>query len=85
MSVVFIVQRFPEDFLGALTARVKPADGAEVDVSIAPQLSWAASVFLWIVMTAQRILRQSHQVRRESAAQLLMLKVLWRWGAGKLA
>lgn len=36
---------------------MKAADGAEVDVFTATQLSWAASVFLWIATSAQRMLR----------------------------
>lgn len=42
MSVLFIVQRFPEvseDFLCALRDSMKPANGAEVDVFTVPQLS----------------------------------------------
>lgn len=87
MSVVFIVPRCPEvseDFLCSLRDFMKPADGAELDVFIAPQLSRAASVFLWIAMTAQRMLWQNRQVCLELAAQLLRFKMLWQQGAGKV-
>lgn len=87
MLVVFIVERFPEvseGFLCALRAGMKPADRADVDDFIAPQLSLASLVFLWIAMSAQRILRQKHRVGLELAAQLLRFKMLWWQGAGKL-
>lgn len=54
---------------------MKSTDGADADDFVALQLPWVSSVFLQIMMSAQRI-RQNHQVDLELAAQLLGFKML---------